>query len=394
MSSRERTLAAINHQEPDRVPIFFRMVAPLSHLWRSNEERVDVLLALGADDKVDIEIPASIHPDVTVRDYFDHTSDPRYRLACREYQTPKGTLRMMVRCTEDCGYEDGVPLSSDHNVSRAVEFPIKSRDDLPKLAYLLQEPSKEDIAQFREEAQRKKKFADERGVLVEGYAGDGGDLAFCLCGANLYYLFEDDPDAVEELMDMSYDLDLKRMEIVLDEGVDTLYARGCYETAPMWSPSCYERIIAPRLNKKVELANQAGAKLSYFSTGQFGPHVDALLQTGVHIINGIRPFTGGVNDMRRLKKAIGHQVCLWGGLNPEEDVERGGPGDVRRKVVDLILSAAQGGGFVLSTGGSLYDETRYDNVKMLIEAANEFGRYPIDVGRLEAELPPVSQNLS
>ncbi len=51
-----------------------------------------------------------------------------------------------------------------------------------------------------------------------------------------------------------------------------------------------------------------------------------------------------------------------------------------------MLAAAAGGGFVLSPGGSLYDPDRYDNVMTFIEAALEFGRYPIDTVRLEAEL--------
>jgi hypothetical protein len=33
MTSRERLLTAINNGQPDRVPICFRNVAPLEHLW-------------------------------------------------------------------------------------------------------------------------------------------------------------------------------------------------------------------------------------------------------------------------------------------------------------------------------------------------------------------------
>jgi len=385
MSSKERTLAAIEHREPDRVPIFFRGVAPLEHLWRDKHERIDVLLGLGADEKMTIGIAPRIHPNVVVRDWFDEQTDPHYRLACREYDTPKGNIRSIVRCTEDCSYENGVPLALDHNVSRAVEFPVKGPEDLPKLAYLLQEPDRDQIARFRDEARREKAFAAERGVLMEGGGGSGGDLAFLLCGTKLLYLAQDDPGFGEELMQMIYNVDLKCLEIVLDEGVDIIDARGCYETAPIWSPELYDTLFAPRLEKKVRLAHQAGAKASYFSTGDFVPHLDSLLRTGVDIINAIRPFTGGVNDMRLLKGRIGHRICLWGGINPEEDIERGTPEDVRRSVVDVILAAASGGGFVLSTGGSIYDESCRENVMTFIEAAREFGSYPIPRERMDAE---------
>lgn len=386
MTSRERTLAAVCHEEPDRVPIFFRGVAALDHLWQNPFERVDVLLEMGVDDKVGIGIGPRLHPDVTVRDWFEEGRDSRYRLACREYDTPKGALRAVMRCTEDCRYEDGVPLASDHNISRGVEFLVKGRDDLPKLAYLLQEPSREDIAQFRDRARRTKEFASQKGVLVEGDAGPGGDLAFFLCGPNVFYLIQDDAEFGDELLEMIYQIGLRRMEIALAEGVDIVDARGCYETAPLWSPRLYDQLFAPRLMGKAELAHQAGAKLSYFSSGDFVPHMDSLLRTGVDIINAVRPFPGGVNDMRVLKERIGHRICLWGGLNPEEDIVRATEREVCRSVMDVIRTAAPGGGFVLSTGGSIFDADCYDNVMTLIRAALEFGQYPIDVARLEGEL--------
>ena len=104
ISSRERTLAAINHEEADHVPIQFRGVTCFQHLWRSHHERVDVLLGMGADDQVHIGIEPSVHPDVTIRDWFDRESDTGYRLACREYDTPAGTLRAVMRCTAGCTY--------------------------------------------------------------------------------------------------------------------------------------------------------------------------------------------------------------------------------------------------------------------------------------------------
>ncbi len=386
ISSRERTLIAINHKEADRIPIFFRGIAPLNHLWKNAHERVDVLLKMGVDEKVRIGVSPHFHPDVTVRDWFDDESDSRYSLAYREYNTPKGTLRTIVRRTPDCRYDNGVPLASDHNISRTVELLVKGSEDLPKLTYLFQEPTKKDIARFQEEARREKKFATERGVLVEGSGGPGGDFAFHLCGANLFYLVNDEPGFLEELTEMIYKVDLKCMEIVLDEGVDTIYAGGCYETAPLWSPHFYDKLFAPWLEKKVNLAHQAGAKLSYFSTGDFVPHLDTLLRIGVDIINAIRPFPGGINDMRLLKGQIGHRICLWGGINPEEDIERCNKDEVRRSVIDVILAAASGGGFVLSTGGSLYDASCYDNLMTFILAAHEFGSYPIDVAQLKSEL--------
>lgn len=388
MTSRERTLVAINHEEPDRVPVFFRGVAPFDASvqgWRHGE-RVDFLLQKGVDAKVTIGIPARVHPDVSVRDGFDDDSDPDYRLACREWHTPAGTMRAVMRCTPDCDYADGIPLCSDHGISRGVEFPVKGPEDLPKLSWLLREPDAESIKVFRERARVARKRAADHGILVEGLGGFGGDLALYVCGSNLFYLVQDDPEFVRELVEMSYGIDLKCMEIVLDEGVDIIDTRGCYETAPLWSPRFFDELFAPRIARKATLAHQGGAKLSYFSSGNFVPHLDSLLAVDVDIINCIRPFPGGVNDMKLLKSRVGQRMCLWGGVNPEEDIERATPAHIRRSVLHVILAAAAGGGFVLSPGGSLFDPNRYDNVMTFIQTAIEFGRYPMDTVHLETEL--------
>lgn len=385
MSSRERTLSAINHEEPDRIPIFFRGIAPFEHLWKNAYERVDVLLSMGVDDFVSIGIGPRFHPDVTVRDWFDDKSDPQYRLACREYNTPEGTMRAIMRCTEDYPYDNGIPLISDQNISRGVEFLVKGPDDLPKLAYLLQEPNREDIARFRESAKSVRKFAAERGVLLEGGGGSGGDLAFWLCGENLHYLVQDDPQFGQELMEMIYDVELKCMEIVLEEGVDTVNARGCYETAPLWSPRLYDKLFATRLEKKAKLAHQAGAKLSYFTEGVLEPHLDTFLRIGVDVVNGVQAGAHG-NDLSFLKKMIGHRICLWGGINPHESIELKTQDETRHDVIKVILEVAPGGGLALSTSGSIYNPDCYDNVMTYIETARQFGTYPIDTARLEAEL--------
>jgi len=386
MTSRERTLTTIAHEEPDRVPVFFRGVAPFHPdvLAKPDMSRIDLRLGKGVDAKVHLAIEPQPHPDVSIRDWFDDTSDPDYRLACREWITPAGNLRAVMRCTPDYDYPDGVPLISDHNVARGVEFPVKGPDDLPKLRYVLSEPDAASIEAFRESACDKKNFAAERGVLVEGSGGTGGDLGLYVCGGDIYYLVLDNPDFGQELMELSYSIDMKCMEIVMEAGVDTIDSRGCYETAPMWSPPFYDELFAPRIARKAALAHQHGARFSYFSSGNFVPHLDSLLAADVDIINCIRPFPGGVNDMRLLKERVGHRICLWGGVNPEEDIERASPDQIRKTLADVILAAAEGGGFVLSPGGSLYDPEGYDKVMAFIEAALEFGQYPIDTARLEA----------
>jgi len=72
LTSRERLLLAINHQERDRVPICFRsfgQVAPLERrfCWKNPFERAAGLATLGVDDIVRLHLPWFYHTNVSVR---------------------------------------------------------------------------------------------------------------------------------------------------------------------------------------------------------------------------------------------------------------------------------------------------------------------------------------
>ncbi|MCG3179689.1 MAG: hypothetical protein BIFFINMI_02030 [Phycisphaerae bacterium] len=136
MTSREPTLAAIRHEQPDLMPILLRTVAafgPIQSQWLAHGRRIDHRLSLGIEDKVTMDISPQSHPDVTVREWSDDEG-LRHRLACGQCRTPAGPVRMRCRCTQDCQYETGLSPLADENVSCGVELLVKGRDDLPRLA--------------------------------------------------------------------------------------------------------------------------------------------------------------------------------------------------------------------------------------------------------------------
>jgi len=68
LSSKDRMLMAIDHEEPDHVPLVLRPFGrkPPPHLgWRDGIERADKFLSLGIDDTISIGVPFRYHPDVS-----------------------------------------------------------------------------------------------------------------------------------------------------------------------------------------------------------------------------------------------------------------------------------------------------------------------------------------
>ena len=92
MTSRERVLAALGLEQPDRVPIAMRGMEPLQHLWSGPFDRAIVLRdRFGIDDFLTVHFPWVYGRDVV------ETTDRRTRdgrpLLVTEYQTPAGPLR-------------------------------------------------------------------------------------------------------------------------------------------------------------------------------------------------------------------------------------------------------------------------------------------------------------
>jgi uroporphyrinogen-III decarboxylase len=103
LSSRERMLAAINHQEPDYVPLWFNWYYKDTQIlqWDDIVDRAERVLAMGLDDTIRIDVPESVHPETSTRVWVEHPADSRYPLIHKEYYTPKGAMRQIVKQTEE-----------------------------------------------------------------------------------------------------------------------------------------------------------------------------------------------------------------------------------------------------------------------------------------------------
>ena len=400
MSSRERLLAAINHREADRVPICFRDVAPLEKLWKNPFERVLVLRELGVDDKLFIQAPGTadldataysegmlyarygtiiwpFHPDVTVREWEDDSVDERYTIVYKEIETPKGTIRMAARRTDDWQVKT-LPLVSDHLWSRGVEFLLKGPEDLEKIRYLFYDPFQTDLTGFYESAKAVKDFAAKHEVLIEGDVNAASNIALNMRGAtNLMCDAVDNPGFVEEFLDIITEWNLRRLEMLLDIGVDTVYHTACYETTAFWSPEMYRKYFRPRVQKKLDMIHQAGVKLHYYMDLGVMPLINDFKEMGIDILSTIDPPPQGDTDIEMIKHEAGDSICLWGGIDTPQTIEGGSPEEVREAVRYAVSIAAPGGGFVLSTADSIRNPDVFDNVMAFINAGHEFGEYPV-----------------
>ena len=120
MSSRKRMLAAIKREGPDHIsfsPYIGQAPgwqAPL--FWRNQIERAERMLALGLDPTIDIWLPdPHPHPDVRIKTWREQAQRGSDTLITKEYHTPAGVLRQVVRETEDwCSIDHPLAKTGDY----------------------------------------------------------------------------------------------------------------------------------------------------------------------------------------------------------------------------------------------------------------------------------------
>jgi len=411
MRSRERLLSAIRGERPDHVPLYcwvFGFTAPrhlrwirksrevihwytmrLEHIhtlpepWDEEQDfkRVDRWLSLGLDDVLDVSVPWSVHPDVKIRDWHEPPSNEEpYNLLCREYNTPAGALRHIVRQTkekQEPGWviqPDKVPPFEDFNIPRAVKHPVSGSEDLPKLRYLLQDSTSEQLTEYKERMTRVKKFAADRGVLVQGWSAFGIDGIIWLSGVEGAVIAAvQNPNFFQEFVDVMFEFDKHRTEIMLDiGGVDMVVQRGWYSSTDFWSPALFRRFVFPHLKDLVNMVHQAGLRFAYVMTTGVMPMLEMLKEADIDLLYFVDPVQDKV-DLKLLKKQVGGKFALAGGVNSSLTLGKGSDEEIR-KVVHHAVETLGPGSFILSPVDALFPDTPWKSVETMIESWHEVSR--------------------
>ena len=375
-------LIALENKESNYVPCSFMIFSALAEKCKDQFEFIERQSELGLDTKVELpELPFRFHPEVKLKEWKQKTESGD--LLYKEYQTPSGKLTSVVRKTEDWPYGNSVPLFNDYLVPRSKKFLIEEKEDLEPLRYLFSEPTSVNLSSFRQQANKLKRFAANKGLLLCGgwtYFGsekgmdkDGGtmgaDALMWLCGIEKALLLAmDEPETIEELLQIISNWNMKRMEVYLEEGIDLLIKRAWYESTDLWSPSIYHQFIFPLLKKEIELVHQAGAKFGYIMTSGIMPLLDDFLELGIDVLIGVDPIQGKGTDLKLLKERLDGKMCLWGGVNGFLTIEKGKEKEVE-EAVEKSISILGPEGFILSPVDNVTDnsERTWNNVKTMIK---------------------------
>ncbi|MCJ7736613.1 MAG: hypothetical protein MUQ10_04770 [Anaerolineae bacterium] len=385
LSSKERLLSAIRYDDTDHVPLIFRTFGvnpPPDLAWSNQYEEAQAWLSLGTDAWLEVSLPQTFHPDVTVSEWEEVVPGERWPLMVKAYNTPAGVLRQEVYRTDDWVSPDwpmhksgggGIQLLDDYNVPRSRKHVVESEEDMQKLKYLLCPPSDEAIARFQESVAVVAQQADELGVPLVGSGPSGTDSVTWLCGVEgMVFMALDQPDAFSELLDIVQRRDVRVTEILLDTPVDMIVRRGFYEGTTFWSPALYREHFAPRIKELTAMVHQGDRLMTYIMSVGFLPLLDTLVEIGYDAHYLLDPIAGGSHiDLRRVKSTFDKKIAVIGGLNEPVTLEQGTREQIRQEVFDAVQHLGPGGGLILCVAEAVMASTPWKSIETVIEAWRE-----------------------
>ncbi len=384
MTSRERVLTALSHEEPDRVPIdlggtvvssiaLSTYTALREHMGLPRREiRVletvqqiavvddDVLDAFGVD-----VIPVFALPPSGTGPEFVEGED-----GTMSFQDDFGaTLKKPPGC---CYYD-------------WQEFPLRE----PSLAALeaMPWPNAADPARYRGLRKCVKDLRAGTDRALFGVAPCGHDLfnqIFRVRGMeNGLMDMVAEPEFAEAFFDRLTDTICTAQTSFLQEVGDLIDVHFAADdlsgqSGPLVSPELYRRMIKPRQADIIATSKaHTRAPIFYHTCGAATEFLDDLIEVGVDILNPVQVSAVGM-DTATLKKRYGRRLSFWGGgCDTQRVLPYGTQAEVRAEARRRIGDLAPGGGFVFNPVHNIQPLVPPANVVALFKAAHEFGRYPI-----------------
>lgn len=108
------------------------------------------------------------------------------------------------------------------------------------------------------------------------------------------------------------------------------------------------------------------------SCGSIDQYIPSLIEEGIDIINPVQTNCRNM-EPDHLKRAYGADIVFWGGgIDPRAVLNRGTPEEVRADVLRRMEIFAPGGGFVFNTIHNILPEVPPENIVAMFNAVAEF----------------------
>jgi uroporphyrinogen decarboxylase len=362
MTSRERVLMSLAFEQPDRVPVDYKVRRDVTarlaaHVGVGGE--AELLRVLGID-----------FCSVSVREHH-----PQFE--ARTNGVLGGSMEKKGRrfvFHADGAYEDAWGIvfrpGADGVYEQWVRGPFLDSDDLASFAW----PGPDSLDSVDTVAERVRKGGGEHATITSvnypfKICWQMRGLESFLCDTLL------EPDFARALWKRVADYEQDKAVRAAGAGVDVVAFVGdiAMQNRLMLSVPAWRAIDKPLFADMIAAVKRANpsTRIMYHSDGNLLEVIDDLIEIGVEILNPVQPES---MDPADLKRRYGRRLVLNGAVSIQRTLPFGTVADVHAEIGDLIRDCAPGGGFILAPSNHILSDVPFENVLEMYRTAGSMAR--------------------
>jgi uroporphyrinogen decarboxylase len=369
MTSKERVLMAINHEEPDKVPL---------DSWLAPEVADVLIQLLGVDTGRDpFALAKRLGNDFLYRavgfcEGFSTIYDEDKKIGDNLYEDAFG-IKWSFRRQDFGGY------------CEMVEHPLADIKAYERFVW--PDPLEVSKIGLEENRQLIARDGQEYGI-IGAVACSMLEGAWYLRGLeNFLFDLAGNLDFANELLDRTMQHSLALSKELVKMGVDILWWGDDFsvESGPIMQPELFRKLLVPRYALAFgELRKiNRNVKIAFHCDGRVEWALDDLIGMGVDIINPLQP---DVNDVAAVKRRYGKKLTVWGNVDTRQVMSKGTAAEVVEEVKRVIGLLSPGGGHLFCSNHTIQATPRaVENTIAFYWAAHAFRSYPIRIGKVSEE---------
>jgi uroporphyrinogen decarboxylase len=345
MTPRERWLAVLRRETPDRLPMDY---------WTTPEAHENLMRHLGVSDdralfeRLRIDRPFTVSPRYVGPPISD--DQDVYGITYRDVDYGTGAYREVVR-------NPLAQFTSAEEIEANYRWPDPDwwdYSDLPQQIvgfeqYPLRGGGSEPFLTYKSLRGQEQAFMD--------LALNPDIVHYCL----------------DKLFDMAYKNTQRIYETLPGQIMITYVAEdmGSQESL-LFSPRQIREFLIPRMKRVMDLAHQAGAYVFYHSDGAVRAILPDMIAAGIDVLNPIQWRCKGM-EREALKRDFGSQVIFHGGVDNQYTLAFGSVEEVRQEVIENIRLLGAGGGYILAPCHNIQPVSPPENIVTMYETGLEHG---------------------
>lgn len=344
MTGRERIIAALKREQPDRVPTMEWVLNPdVTEAISGDRDQLTFAKKMGIDA---IAVSLNYSREKVDDEHFVDEWGVK-RISYDEYPTP-------------------------------VAYPIKDENDFKN--FKVPDPD----AEYRFDSIKKalKEAEGEVGIVarVKDIFSEPRDLMGFEEFLMSFYL---QPELAAQLMEMCVEHSTRIAHNLKELGVEVVVIGDdiANNTGLLMRPEMYVEQVYPYFKKLVQNLKAEGLYVIKHSDGDLRAVLDELVDSGIDCLDPIDPL--GSMDIAYMKKTYGGRIALKGNIDCVETLVEKPLEDVRKETARCIIDASVGGGHIISSSNSIHKGISPRNYEYFLKQVHELGVYPLDLAELE-----------